>query len=180
MNGQIDDVEFKIFYMSSRNAVVGTICEIVHDSFVAEDLAHDLFVRIYRSKQNMDYKDEGMKKYLYRAAKNISIDYMKKKKRCEVMEEKVRYRYQCLKSERKYEVESICLKHELSSVVNEVIDEFPEEKRKIFREKFLKRKKLCELAKEFNISYYTIKKIDVEIKNKLRERLIAFSDCELK
>ncbi len=179
MSKRIDDRGFKVFYLTSYRVVVGTILEIINDSFVAEDLAHEIFFRLYKRQNVMDYNSEGMRKYLYRAARNISIDYIKQQKRGELLEEKIKYSYQYSEEDRVYDAESIYLRSELSTTVGDIISNFSDIQKRIFRERFLKSKRLYELARDLDMSYYKVRKMEKEIRAKLQEKLGAFSDCKL-
>jgi len=176
MEESSDHNSFKEFYKRHYRKVVSVILGIVYDHFVAEELAQELFLRLYRKKDRIDYSSDYMGKYLYRSAKNISIDYKRKNDRDKVRGEKY-FMDNYFRNDYKYsEVEQSCLWDELSGTVNEVLDEFPSSESDIFIERVFNNRKVLEISDEVNLSSYKIKKIENEIRNRLKEKLITIVD----
>lgn len=65
-----------------KNKIYTTIILIVHDSYIAEDLFQETFIKVIRTFKSGKYNEEG--KFLpwaLRIARNLSIDYFRKTKR---------------------------------------------------------------------------------------------------
>jgi len=170
---------FQHLYVKYFNEIVKFITGIIYDRFAAEDLAHDLFCRLYRRRNSIDYNNDGIEGYIFRSAKNISIDYLRKLKRDEAREEKIKREWRESLSINYSEVENNLLMDELSTTVKDVLEEFPKAQRYIFSERVFNGKKLFELCNEMNISSYRIRKIESRIRKRLAEKLSSVVDRKI-
>lgn len=93
-NHQISDQELIKQYISGneaclemlisrhKNKIYTTIILIVHDSYIAEDIFQETFIKVIRTFKSGKYNEEG--KFLpwaLRIARNLSIDFFRKTKR---------------------------------------------------------------------------------------------------
>lgn len=65
-----------------KNRIYTAIIMIVHDSYIAEDIFQETFIKVIRTLKSGKYNEEG--KFLpwaMRIARNLSIDYFRKTKR---------------------------------------------------------------------------------------------------
>ncbi|SUJ03635.1 RNA polymerase sigma factor [Sphingobacterium spiritivorum] len=138
---------YDMFYPSlSRH-----ILQKVDDSTVAEDLLHDLFLSLWKNRENL-LKIESLPAYLYSSCRYLVIAYYQKKTAVEYyddlsdyyllleeqpLEERLHYRY-------------------VLDIVEQEIENLPEKCKQIFklsREEFKTNK---EIAKDFDISESTV------------------------
>ena len=71
---------FQVLVERYQNKVVGIAYGVSHNQEDANDIAQDVFVKIYRSLKKFR-GDSKFYTWLYRITVNMSIDYMRKKKR---------------------------------------------------------------------------------------------------
>ncbi len=72
--GQGDDAGFDYLIGKYRNAIVHFMFRMVHNQAVAEELAQEVFLRVYRSRQS--YRAEArFTTWLYRIATNLGVNH---------------------------------------------------------------------------------------------------------
>jgi len=133
---------------------------------LAEDISHDVFLKIYQSKKIPSGSDKYIKAYMFKSAKNMAIDYYRAEKReNKKLQDAIPEWSFC-----EIDESSILIEGEILATTSDIINSFPLYNRKIFYQRFLGRHR-NEISKEKNISSYYIKKIEDEIIKKLREIL---------
>ena len=125
------------------------------DSDTAEDLVHDIFIKIWQKKEAYSVED-GLKTYLFRSVQNACIDYLKHKSIEMTYADEVA---------RRLKIEEICYysrsdaeeleKERLDSVYREIA-KLPDRCRKVFTLAYLEGKKSAEIAGMLNISQRTV------------------------
>ena len=145
----------------------------VNDFGIAEDLAHDIFLRLYRSK-NIKINNPQFRNYIKKAARNIVIDYLKRSSRYEAKSRKMIPVLKKFDETTYSSLESSVIEGEVISTVRDVLDEFPERNRKIFISRMLDQKTRKQVSEEEKISSYIIKKIEDEIMHILKKKLKHF------
>jgi RNA polymerase sigma-70 factor (ECF subfamily) len=148
---------------------------LVNDLSIAEDLAHDIFLRVYRSK-NFRISSPQFRNYIKKAARNIVADYLKITARNEAKNRKMIPVLKNLDETIYSSLESGVIEGEVLSTVHDVLDEFSERSRKIFTSRMFEQKTLKQVSEEEKISSYTIKRVENEILNILRKKLKIFFD----
>ena len=143
---------------------------LVNDFGIAEDLAHDIFLRVYSSK-NINIDSSRFRSYIKKAAKNIAIDYIKKSVRFEARHKKIITVLKKFDETIYSDLESCKIEGEVISTVHDVLDEFPEKNRKIFISRIVEEKPRKQVSEEEKLSAYNVKKIEEEIICILREKL---------
>ena len=64
------------WYDAYSVAIFKYILKLIKDEQQAEDLMHDTFIKVYTYRKKIDYP----KTFLYKIARNITIDYIRKRK----------------------------------------------------------------------------------------------------
>jgi len=164
------DELFIEIYNEHYRLLVKYLSGLVYDLNTAEDLSHDIFLRIYKSR-NTEITGVQLRNYLKKAARNIAIDYMKKIAREEAKSQKLIPELMELDENFYLSLESYVIEGEVLSTVRDVLDDFSERNRKIFISRIIEHKTRKQISSEEKISSYTIKKIEDEILFKLREKL---------
>jgi RNA polymerase sigma factor (sigma-70 family) len=161
------DVMFIDNYNKNYVYLLKYLISLIGDPYKAEDFAHDIFVRIYKSKKN-DLTGQSFRNYLKIAAKNIALDYMKNQMR------------EDLKNKRKMpeldegfymDMDAAVIEGEVLSTVNEVLEVFSEKSRKIFVSRIIENKPRWQVSKEEKITPYAVKRLENEVIMRLREKL---------
>jgi RNA polymerase sigma-70 factor (ECF subfamily) len=69
-----DDSAFEYLIQKYRRAMVSFMFRMAHNSAVAEDLAQEVFLRVYRSRQNYEASAK-FTTWLYRIATNLAVNH---------------------------------------------------------------------------------------------------------
>ena len=69
--------KFKLLYLENAPRLIFYASKYV-DSDTAEDLVHDIFIKIWQKKEIYSV-EEGLKTYLFRSVQNACLDYLKHK-----------------------------------------------------------------------------------------------------
>jgi RNA polymerase sigma factor (sigma-70 family) len=115
-----------------KDRLFTTIILIVKDSYVAEDLFQETFIKIIRNLKRGKYNEEG--KFLpwaIRIARNMAIDYFRKMKRMPTVTnsdgEDVFRKIKIAVDNREEQL----IRTEKENIVRKVIDQLPEEQRQV-------------------------------------------------
>ena len=115
-----------------KDRIFTTIILIVKDSYIAEDLFQETFIKIIKNLKKGKYNEEG--KFLpwaIRIARNMAIDYFRKMKRMPTVTgsdgEDVFRKIKLAVDNREEQM----IKHEKESMVRAVINKLPEEQRQV-------------------------------------------------
>jgi RNA polymerase sigma factor (sigma-70 family) len=169
INRQFDEI-FAEIYNNHHSYLLGYMYLIIHDPDLAEDLVHDIFLRLYKSR-NMEIAGIKIRNYLKKAARNIAIDHLRKQAREEAKNKKVIIELREFDEEFYFSLDNSTIQGEVLSTVQDVLDEFSEKKRKIFIGRIIENKTFKQISKEERISPYAVKRIENEILFRLREKL---------
>ncbi|HNX25270.1 MAG TPA: sigma-70 family RNA polymerase sigma factor [Spirochaetota bacterium] len=164
------DEKFEKIYRNNYLYLVKYLFLFVHDFNIAEDLAHDIFLRIYKSKNAVITGDQ-IRNYLKIAARNIAIDHLRKQSREEAKNKKIIPELKEYDEAFYSSLENSVIEGEVMSTVNDVLDNFTERGRKIFLSRIMEHKTRKKVSEEEDISLYTVKRIENEILYKLRAEL---------
>jgi RNA polymerase sigma-70 factor, ECF subfamily len=166
------DELFEKSYRENYSYLLKYLFLLVHDLNIAEDLVHDIFLRIYKSRNSVIIGEQSkLKNYLKKAARNISIDYLRKQEREDAKNKKVIPELKDYNDAFYLSLENSIIEGEVLSTVRDVLENFNECSRKIFISRIMEKKTRKEVAREENLSSYIIKRIENEILYKLREKL---------
>jgi len=115
-----------------KDRIFTTIILIVKDSYIAEDLFQETFIKIIKNLKKGTYNEEG--KFLpwaIRIARNMAIDYFRKMKRMPTVTrsdgEDVFRKIKLAVDNREEQM----IRHEKESMVRAVINKLPEEQRQV-------------------------------------------------
>lgn len=115
-----------------KDRIFTTIILIVKDSYIAEDLFQETFIKIIKNLKKGKYNEEG--KFLpwaIRIARNMAIDYFRKMKRMPTITgsdgEDVFRKIKLAIDNREEQM----IRHEKESMVRAVINKLPEEQRQV-------------------------------------------------
>ena len=115
-----------------KDRILTTIILIVKDSYIAEDLFQETFIKIIKNLKKGKYNEEG--KFLpwaIRIARNMAIDYFRKMKRMPTITgsdgEDVFRKIKLAVDNREEEM----IRNEKETMVRDVISKLPEEQRQV-------------------------------------------------
>jgi len=167
------DVIFIEIYNKNYAYLVKYLYLFVHDLNIAEDLAHDIFLRIYKSR-NTEITGSKFRNYIKKAARNIAIDHARKVSRDKAKIEKIIPEITDINDAFYSSLENSFIEGEIISTVQDILDNFPERNRKIFISRMMEYKTRKQVSEEEQISSYSVKRIENEILYRLREKLKQF------
>lgn len=164
------DLIFEEVYNKNIAYLVKYLILLVNDVNIAEDLAHDIFLRIYRAR-NVEITGGKFRNYLKKSARNIAIDHLRKMSREDAKNRKVIPELKSLDEILYLNLENSIIGGEVLSTVQDVLENFPERNRKIFISRIMENKTRKQVSEEEKISSHAVKKIENEILYRLREKL---------
>lgn len=164
------DLFFEDIYSKYYPFLVRYLYRLVHDIGLAEDFAHDIFLRIYKSR-SISVAGISPKCYLRMSARNIAVDHFRQSAREEAKNKKIIPELKEFDESFYLNIENIVIEGEVLSTVNDVLEEFSERSRKIFVARIIENKTRRQVSEAEKISSYNIKKIEDTILCKLREKL---------
>lgn len=164
------DAVFEEIYHKNYLYLVKYLTMLVRDIDIAEDLTHDIFIRIYNSK-NIEITGSKFRNYIKKAAKNIAIDHLRKIAREEARNKKIFPELKELDDLFYSSLENCVIEGEVISTVNDVLEGFAEKNRKIFISRIMENKSRKQVSDEEKVTSYSVKVIEDEIIHKLREKL---------
>ena len=163
---QKDQIEkqFEKVFKQYYPLLVAFIERHVGDATLAQDLAQDVFFKLYESKSTFT-NDAGLKSWLYTTSRNIAIDYLRHLK--------VEDNYQILAAEAlMYAGEADEeINETLVKKINEALNTLPEQCRQIVKMNIIDGYKYTEIADMLGISINTVRTQISRGYKKLRELL---------
>jgi len=165
--------EFETIYRENYSYLLKYLLLLVHDFDIAEDLTHDIFVKIFKSR-NALISGRHLRNYLKKSAKNMAIDHLRKQAREEAKNKKIITELKDYNEAFYLSLENSAIEGEVMSTVQDILESFNERSRKIFISRIINNKTRKEVSEEENTSSYNIKRIENEILYKLREKLKQF------
>lgn len=75
-----DEAAFKSLYYRYYQTMFDFLWRRTRDYEASKDLAQELFIRLWKHRENLDTK-QSLRAYLYRIASNLAIDHLRKKER---------------------------------------------------------------------------------------------------
>lgn len=139
----------------------------VHSDSIAEDIVHDLYAKIWEHRGSMAHV-QNLEAYLFRMAKNKTLDYLRKIKRIELMPDEL------IKEFGNYNegVDQFILEKEYFAFLKEEFDKLPETSKQVFHLCREMGKTYQEVSSELNISKNTVKHHMVATVKRLKKEVL--------
>ncbi|HSV97367.1 MAG TPA: sigma-70 family RNA polymerase sigma factor [Spirochaetota bacterium] len=144
---------------------------IVKDRHVSEELVHDLFLRVFERRIELDPKTPESKWYLFKMARNIAYDHLRKKNKNDARFEDMVLEEICLNDQFYRDVESAYVEGEVISTLRDSILALPEKNRDVITLRGLADMRVCEVVRETNLSKYRVSRIEKETLGMLRSKI---------
>lgn len=138
----------------------------VHSESTSQDLTQDVFVKLWEKRDFLDQVN-NFNSYLYRIAKNHTLDYLKKVSRLEVMPDELLRSFHFSADE----VELFVTEQEYFKFLEDYMMTLPEKSQVIFELCREQEKSYDEVAKELNVSKSTVKHHMVSTMKKLKKEI---------
>ena len=139
---------FKALFMKYFPKMKYFIAHMVKSDDVAEELSQDIFMKIWEQREKLD-KVKSFNSYIYRMAKNISINYLEHK----YLEELYFENYL---GETEVTIEGELYAHEMELLEQLVVSRMPPQRKKIYEMSRKKGMKNEEISASLRISKKTV------------------------
>ena len=121
----------------------------------AEDLVHDVFLRIWGSSA-LDLPENELRRILFTSVRNACMDYLR---RLALETKTVNFRKMQLQMDElafAEDVENLFIREDMMHVLMRKIDELPETGREIFLKSYIDGMKAADIAEQMNLSVRTV------------------------
>ena len=152
--GKLELDKFKLLYLENAPRLIFYASRYV-DGDTAEDLVHDIFIKIWRKKEAYS-AEEGLKTYLFRSVQNACLDYLKHKSVEMTYADEVARRLKIEEIHYYQQSDAAELEKERLDSVYREIAKLPDRCREVFKLAYLEGKKSAEIAGILNISQRTV------------------------
>lgn len=158
-------------YATFAGQLESYLLRIVRDKDTAQELVHDVFLRIYERRIALDVEMETTRFYLYKIAKNMAFDLLRKKMRQDTCFDDIVLQEVCLNDQFYRDVESVYIEGEVISTLRDTIRELPERSREVITLRGIEEMNLTEVVRETRLSKYHVARIEKEAMSVLRTKL---------
>lgn len=158
-------------YATFAGQLESYLLRIVRDKDTAQELVHDVFLRIYERRIALDVEMETTRFYLYKIAKNMAFDLLRKKMRQDACFDDIVLQEVCLNDQFYRDVESVYIEGEVISTLRDTIRELPERSREVITLRGIEEMNLAEVVRETSLSKYHVARIEKEAMSALRAKL---------
>lgn len=121
----------------------------INDTEVSRDCVQDVFLKIWRDRESISV-NYSIRAYLLNSIRNTCFNLIEKKRIHQTYEQHILNTYSTFNEEDLYSIE------ELSSMVDDILDSFPERQKEIFKMSRLENLKNKEIAEKLDISIKTV------------------------
>ena len=142
---------------------------MVHDKSVAEDIVQEVFIVAYKKRKTI-FLYENKRAFLYKVSKNLTNEYIRKSKKYKIVElndnSAVDERDLCdlIYQQKNSEIDE-------TPYVDEVINDLPEEKRKLYELYYINKIPMKNIAKLLNISETTTRMRFVRLRRDIKKKV---------
>ncbi len=140
------------------------------DQQTAEDIVHDVFLKIWDKKQHLILEDE-IKTYLIRAVQNACFDYLKHVSVENDYISKVSHELKLEELEFYDNASNRLVLEDQIAAIHQAVDKLPDKCKQIFTLSYLENKKNAEIAEILNISIRTVESQLYKALKQLRKNL---------
>lgn len=157
--------ELEALYNNYHQTIFKFILMMIKDYQQAEDLTHDVFIRAYKNHHMFNHLS-SIKTWLFRIAHNVSIDYLRKKRPIQLVQE-----FFQRKQAAEFSPEKILHMKERSKKLYEAIIDFKESHRKVLILRKIKGFTLIETAEILNWTPNKVKAVQFRAMQALERKL---------
>lgn len=155
-----DEQAFEQLFRTQYPALCGYARKYIDDTDQAEEVVQDMFFNFWQKRENMEI-NISIEAYLFRSVRNACLNYLKHLKVREehrlATNQELRYKQQ--------EVHDSVVALELQEKIDNVIEQLPTERKRIFKMSRYEELKYKEIAEKLDIS---IKTVEVQMSKALK------------
>jgi len=174
-----NEESFEVLLNRYKSKVFTNIYLIVKDTYIAEDLTQDTFIKAIKTLRGNKYNEEGkFKPWILRIAHNLAIDYFRKKKRYPtiVMEDGSNIFNTLAFSEAPYE--NFQVQEDTKKKLRSFIEELPENQREVIMMRHYQEMSFQDIAESTDVSINTalgrMRYALINLRKKMKQHKIAY------
>lgn len=159
---------FEELFKTQYPALCGYARKYLEDIDQAEEIVQEMFFNFWQKKENMKI-NTSLEAYLFRSVRNACLNYLKHLK---IQEQYKLANNQEIK-QKEQEIHDTVVAMELEEKIEQIIDQLPPERQKVFKMSRHEELKYKEIAQKLNIS---IKTVEVQMSKALKFLRMHLSD----
>ena len=174
-----NEESFEVLLNRYKSKVFTNIYLIVKDTYIAEDLTQDTFIKAIKTLRDGRYNEEGkFKPWILRIAHNLAIDHFRRKKRYPtiVMEDGSNVFNTLAFSEAPYE--NIQVQEDTKKKLRSFIEELPENQREVILMRHYQEMSFQDIAESTDVSINTalgrMRYALINLRKKMKQHKIAY------
>lgn len=142
--------------------------QFLKDQEAAEEVVQDIFFKLWQNRTGLDI-EVSIKSYLFRTVQNTCLNQLKHQK---VKETYQSYHQRQIELQEQ-QVHTLAEENELSHIIDEAINQLPEERKKVFKLSRFEELKYKEIAEKLGIS---IKTVEAQMGKALKQLRVSLAD----
>ena len=158
----MNDIKKEQIYQNYYNKVYGYLLNKTNYSHDAEDLAADVFVKVYEKFDSYDETKASLSTWIYTITRNTLIDYYRTHRDYSEIPEAI---------ESGYSTEEDICNEEMLAQLADALESLDERARYIIVQRFYHDKSLKDIAEEMNISYSYVKVLQQKALERMKKIL---------
>ncbi len=147
------------------------ICKFVRDVDRAEEIAQDVFLKLFERGISIDPEVETTESFLHTVARNRALDYLRQQRNEEKRLRRVALEEAAIDARLYRDVESAYIEGEVLSTMRDAIDKLPQRVREALLKKALLRMRSKDVAREMNVSVCMVGKLARDARRQVLQRL---------
>jgi RNA polymerase sigma factor (sigma-70 family) len=165
---------FILCYEKYFTQVMRYIMKYVSNYHDTEEIAQDVFMRVYEKGEGLDPESGRIKNFIFTIARNKAIDFIKNRKKEMDKLQEAYFEEAVLDDMFFRDIEDLYIEGELVSTLQETLYSFTERERAVYLESEYKSKKHVIVSSEMNISPYKLKKLIKSMNFVLRDKITPY------
>ena len=158
----MNDIKKEQIYQNYYNKVYGYLLNKTNYSHDAEDLAADVFVKVYEKYDSYDDSKASLSTWIYTIMRNTLIDYYRTHREYSEISETI---------ESGYSTEDDICNEEMLNLLADALESLDERERYVVVQRFYYDKSLKDIAEEMNLSYSYVKVLQQKALEKMKKML---------
>lgn len=158
----MNDIKKEQIYKDYYNKVYGYLLNKTNYSHDAEDLAADVFVKVYEKYDSYDESKASLSTWIYTITHNTLIDYYRTHRDYSEIPETI---------ETDYSIEDDICNKEMLDQLADALESLDERERYVIVQRYYNGKSLKDIAEEMNISYSYVKVLQKKALERMKEIL---------
>ena len=139
-----------------KNRIFTTIILIVKDSYIAEDLFQETFIKIINNLKKGKYNEEGkFLPWVMRIAHNLVIDYFRKNKRMPKFNNSKDFDIFSVLSDSALNAEDKLVRSQIHNDIRNLVEELPEDQRTVLKLRMYNDMSFKEISENTSVSINT-------------------------